>query len=243
MMVMDWKGDAATAREVTERGFEIIHDGRTVPGIIWTPEETDSPSPVVLIGHGASGHKRQPHLLALARRLVRHHGIAAVAIDGPAHGDRVTADGELTADERRSAMRDGTVIEDTITDWKATLDATQALPEIGVGQVGYWGLSMGTIFGLPFVAREPRVQAAVLGLMGTGGFMGDTLLPYAADIRCPVLFLQQLDDELIPNETGVALYESLATGEKELHRNPGAHAAIPPAEFDHTEAFLAQHLR
>lgn len=239
---MDWKGEATTSREVTERGFEVTHDGRRVPGIVWTPEATETPTPVVLIGHGASGHKREPHLLALARRLVRHHGISAVAIDGPAHGDRAPAGGEPTADERRSAMRDGPVIEDTIIDWKATLDAVQALPEVGIAPVGYWGLSMGTIFGLPFVAREPRVEVAVLGLMGTGGFMGDTLLPYAADIRCPVLFLQQLDDELIPTETGTALYESLATNEKEIRRNPGAHAAIPPAEFDLTEAFLAQHL-
>jgi len=240
---MNWNGEATTAREVTERGFEIIHDDRMIPGIIWTPESTQVAAPVVLIGHGATGHKRQPHLLALARRLVRHHGMTAVAIDGPAHGDRMSSAGEPSADERRAAMRDGTVIEETIGDWKATLDAVQSLPEIGVGPVGYWGLSMGTIFGLPFVAREPRVDAAVLGLMGTGGFMGDTLLPYAADIRCPVLFLQQLDDELIPNESGAALYESLATANKEIHRNPGAHAAIPPEEFDHTEAFFAAHLR
>ena len=232
-----------TARDVTERGFEIAHDGRTVPGILWTPEAAEGPTPVVLIGHGASGHKREPHLLSLARRLVRHHRISAVTIDGPAHGDRVLAEGGSLEDQRRSAMVDSTIIEDTVIDWKATLDAVQALPDVGVGPVGYWGLSMGTIFGLPFVAREPRVEAAVLGLMGTGGFMGDMLLPYAADIRCPVLFLQQLDDELIPGDTCAALYESLATEEKALHRNPGAHAAIPPAEFDNTEAFLAQHLR
>ncbi|GJM37661.1 MAG: hypothetical protein DHS20C19_10280 [Acidimicrobiales bacterium] len=241
--MMDFAGDPTTSRGVTERGFAIVHDGRTVPGLLWTPEATDGPSPVVLIGHGGGGHKRQPHLLALARRLVRHHGICAVAIDGPAHGERIPAGGEPTTKERRAAMRDGDVIDEMIADWKATLDAALTLPEIDGGPVGYWGLSMGTIFGLPFVAREPRVNAAVLGLMGVGGFMGDTLRPYAADIRCPVLFLQQLDDELIPAATVDALYEALATSDKELHRNPGAHAAVPPEEFDLTEQFLAQHLR
>ena len=33
---------------------------------------------------------------------------------------------------------------------------------------GYWGVSMGTLIGLPFVASEPRISAAVLGLAGLG---------------------------------------------------------------------------
>ncbi|MFP8881576.1 MAG: dienelactone hydrolase family protein [Myxococcota bacterium] len=240
---MDWSGDAVISKGVTERAFELACDGRRVPGIVWTPEEAQNPTATVLIGHGGGGNKREPHILALARRLVRHHGIAAAAIDGPVHGDRAPTGAELSVGERRAAMREGTVVEDTIADWKATLDAIQELPEIGIGRVGYWGLSMGTMFGLPFVASEPRVEAAVLGLMGTGVFAGDRLSAYAAKVRCPVLFLQQLDDELIPKEASSALFDLLATDEKQLHANAGAHAAAPPEEFDKTEAFLAHHLR
>jgi len=240
---MDWSGDAVTSKGVSERGFELTCDGRRVPGIVWTPEDAQSPTPVVLIGHGGGGNKRDPHLLALARRLVRHHGIAAAAIDGPAHGDRTPAGPELSVEERRAAMREGTVVEDTIADWKATLDAIQKLPEIGISRVGYWGLSMGTMFGLPFVASEPRVDTAVLGLMGVDVFGANRLSNYAAEVRCPVLFLQQLDDELIPNEGASALFDAIASEEKELHANAGAHSAVPPEEFDKTEAFLAQHLR
>ena len=240
---MDWSGDAVTSKGVTERGFELACDGRRVPGIVWTPEDAQNPTAAVLIGHGGGGNKREPHILALARRLVRHHGIAAASIDGPAHGDRAPAGAEPSVEERRAAMREGTVVEDMIADWKATLDAIQKLPEIGIGRVGYWGLSMGTMFGLPFVASEPRVDAAVLGLMGVGVFGGNRLSNYAAEVRCPVLFLQQLDDELIPNKGASALFEAIASDEKQLHANPGAHPAVPPEEFDKTEAFLAHHLR
>jgi dienelactone hydrolase len=135
------------------------------------------------------------------------------------------------------------VVDDVIADWKATLDALQKLPELGVGKVGYWGLSMGTMFGLPFVAAEPRIAVATLGLMGTGVFGEGRLERDAADVTCPVLFLQQWDDELIPRENGAALFGAIASTDKRLHAHPGAHAAVPPEEFTCTETFLAERLR
>ena len=239
---MQWTGEGTTSKGVTERGFTLEHSGRSVPGIAWTPENAEAPTPVVLIGHGGNGHKREPHILSLARRLVRHHGIAAAAIDGPLHGDRTPAGGQLTLDERRAAFRDGKLVDGMIADWKATLDALQKLPELGVGKVGYWGLSMGTMFGLPFVAAEPRIAVATLGLMGTGVFGDGRLERDAQGVACPVLFLQQWDDELIPRENVAALFGAIASTDKRLHAHPGAHAAVPREEFGFTEAFLAERL-
>lgn len=67
---------------------------------------------------------------------------------------------------RRGSIETGRHIGDAVTDsmvedWKATLNALlklQKLPEIGTGWVGDWGLSMGTLFGLPLVAAEPRIE-------------------------------------------------------------------------------------
>ncbi len=53
-----------------------------------------------------------------------------------------------------------------VADWRATLDALAALPEVDTARVAYGGVSMGTMFGLPFVAAEPRIRAAVFGLCG-----------------------------------------------------------------------------
>src|SRR5205823_485865 len=103
---MDFIGEPLVGKGVVERRFDLKVDDRLVPGLVWTPtgvEGTETPEavggaeapqdaqgtrPLVLVGHGGSLHKRTEYVLALARRLVRHHGIAAVAIDGPAHGDR-----------------------------------------------------------------------------------------------------------------------------------------------------------
>jgi dienelactone hydrolase len=238
---MDW-GESKTSRGVTERDFSVVCEGRIVPGVLWTPENTNAPAPLVLIGHGGNGHKREDHLVALARRLVRHSAIAAVTIDGPAHGDREPeeARGESIALRRKRFMGDR-ITDAMVEDWKATLDALQKLPEIGIGRVGYWGLSMGTMFGLPLLAAEPRIQVAVLGLMGRLG-SDQRLRNDAPKITCPVLFLQQWDDELIPRERSSELFAAIGSSDKRLHANPGLHSAVPREEILNTQNFLAQYL-
>ena len=52
------------------------------------PEEPASAVPVVLMGHGGKSEKRNAAGLAMARRFVRHHGIAVCAIDAIDHGER-----------------------------------------------------------------------------------------------------------------------------------------------------------
>jgi len=239
---MEW-GRSQSSKGVTERDFNVTCNGRTVPGVLWTPERADAPTPLVLIGHGGNGHKREAHLVALARRFVRHNGIAAATIDGPAHGDREPEgiDGESLAQRRRRYIGDR-VTDDMVEDWKTTLDALHKLPEIGIGRVGYWGLSMGTLFGLPFIAAEPRIEVAVLGLMGTAIGTGSRLRADAAEVTCPVLFLQQWDDELISRESSSELFDALASSDKTLHANPGLHAAIPREECLNTQRFLADRL-
>ncbi len=240
---LNWSAEPVTSKGVTERSFELECDGRRIPGILWTPEKARGPTPLVLIGHGGSQHKRTPHVLSLARRLVRHDAIAAVAIDGPVHGDRQPPGFDLErVRARRAAMLDDAVTDAMVADWKTVLDAVQMLDAVGVGAVGYWGLSIGTIFGLPFVAAEPRVGVAVLGLMGTSLETGERLRRDAAELRCPVLFLLQWDDELIPRASAFELFGAIASDDKRLHANPGAHAAVPPGEFTETQSFLAQRL-
>jgi dienelactone hydrolase len=245
---LEWIGDPLVGRGVVERRFDLTVDERLVPGIVWTPEGADTPRPLVLIGHGGSLHKRVGYVLSLARRLVRHHAYAAVAIDGPSHGERPGANATLSAGE---SLRTGQLPEwwtdattdDMVADWKATLDAVSALPEVGAGgPFGYWGLSMGTIFGLPFVAAEPRLTAAVLGLMGIVGPTAGRIERDAKQLTTPVMFVLQSDDELFARPYGLALYDALATNDKRLHVNPGAHSAVPVDEYLATERFLVERL-
>jgi len=241
-----WTGEDVVDKAVRERRFDVTHDGRTIPGLLWTPPDADGPRPLVLIGHGASGSKREDYVVALGRRLVRHLGYAAAAIDGPVHGDRRTGRGSGPDlpffDFAQLWSSDDMMTDAMVGDWRATLDALQAEPDIGAGAVGFWGLSMGTILGLPLVAAEPRIVVAVLGLMGLTGPTRTRISADAPKVRCPVLFLMQWHDELFPRQVAEALFEALGSTDKRLHAHPGKHGDVPPEEFEASERFLALHL-
>jgi len=236
----------ATSHGVTERRFDVDGAEGVVPGILWTPEAADGARPLVLVGHGGGGHKRFPYVLSLARRLVRHAGYAVAAIDGVGHGDRVNAtltrDGADTAGIPPGFLEQVAAASEQMTaDWTATLRELRELPDVGDGPLGYWGLSMGTMFGLPVVAATPDVRAAVLGLMGTFA-EGNPWGTAASAVTCPTLFLVQTDDELVPPDTALALFQSIGAKDKRLHAHPGAHSAVPVEEIDASEAFFARHL-
>jgi dienelactone hydrolase len=242
----DWVGDASTARGVSERRFDVVRTNRRIPGVVWTPDGTDRPPALVLLGHGGQAHKRQGYIVALARRLVRHHGFAAAAIDGPVHGERrhdVGTDGKTVEAEFARLWRDDpSMTDEMVADWRAVLDALQSPPVLGPAPTGWWGLSMGTILGLPVVAAEPRISVAVLGLMGIVGPTKARLAHDAALLQCPVLFLVQWDDELFARDRAFALFDAIATPNIRLHANPGRHADVPAEEFRASEQFLARAL-
>ena len=83
-----------------------------------------------------------------------------------------------------------------LPEWRATLDALRTLPEVGEGEVGYWGVSMGTSIGVPYLAVEPRVKCAVLGLNGLRSGQ-DEFAKQASSIKIPLLFVFQRNDELV----------------------------------------------
>lgn len=244
---------------VVEQRLELEVGTEMVPGIRWLPEGA-APKATILIGHGGTQHKRVPNVLGLARRFVRHLGYGAIALDAPGHGDRVT-DPEA-AERRRSALQDRIAggpgreprgfsqeeasewVERTrrgVAEWRALIDDLDA--QGGSGPYGYWGVSMGTAIGLPFVAAEPRISAAVLGLAGLGGRPGAEDFERAArDLRVPVLFVFQWDDELMSRESGLTLFDAIGSEEKTMHINPGGHVEIPLFERDAYEEFFARHL-
>lgn len=242
-----WRDPEVKSGGVRQRCFDLDRRGRTVPAMLWTPEEGAGPRPLVLIGHGAAQTKAAPYVVALGRMLVRHHAMAALSIDGPVHGDRRTDgnnDGSLAMLEfAQRWANDDHLVDDMVADWQAVLAAVQGLDDVGSGPVGYWGVSMGTILGLPLVAAEPAISVAVLGLWGLAGPGRARLAADAAQVRCPVLFLVQWDDDLCPRDRQFDLFGAIGTKDKRLHANPGAHSAIPVDEFRASVDFVADHLR
>jgi dienelactone hydrolase len=267
---MDIVGEV-TEKGVTERRFDLKSQDEVVPGILWEPEQAladGTPRPTILIGHGGTQHKRVDTLLARARSYVRHLGVTVAAIDAPGHGDRIV-DREAAAEAQRrlgariaggrdaegrpSQMEMGPAepnawVERTargVAEWKALLDDLQAnRPDLAAGPFGYWGVSMGTAIGLPFVAAEPRITAAVLGLAGLSDDRpgSERFAESARSLQIPVLFLFQANDELMTFESGIALWQAFGSKEKTLHVNPGGHVQTPRFERKAAEEFFARHL-
>ena len=130
-----------------------------------------------------------------------------------------------------------------VAEWKALLDELQEYELTAGGPYGYWGVSMGTAIGLPFVASEPRISAAVLGLLGLGGRFGSGEFEAAArSLEIPILFLFQWDDELMTRESGMALFDAIGSADKSMHVNPGGHVEMPLHERDAVEAFYLRTL-
>jgi pimeloyl-ACP methyl ester carboxylesterase len=232
---------------VVERTFTLGE----ITGVLWSPASGSGPAPLVLMAHGGGQHKRAPGIVGRARRFVTGCGFHAAAIDAPGHGDRPrTAEDEEQVAVLRQAQAAGGPIGPAVAglhlalaaravpEWQATLDALQALPEIGAGgPVGFWGIMQGTGIGVPLTAAEPRITAAVFGCLGH-----ESLTGAAAQITVPVEFLLQWDDELVGRQSGLALFDAFASKEKTLHANAGGHGDVPRFEADSAARFFGRHL-
>ncbi|WP_405059898.1 hypothetical protein OG474_45210 [Kribbella sp. NBC_01505] len=241
---LHWIGEPVTDRGVTERRFNLIRETGVVPGILWLPAGARYPCPLVLLGHGGSGHKRAARQLGLGRWFAGDWHIAAVAIDGPFHGDRQALD--RTAVIGADAVTDGMV-----DDWNATLDALTELHLIDSSRVAYLGLSMGTRFGLPYVAAaNRRLRCAVLGKYGllqspVVSAPVDAAARVARDaprVDVPVLFHVQWDDELFPRAGQLELFDLLGSQDKQLIACPGTHRTSPAAAMRIWCDFIIEHL-
>lgn len=246
-----------TVEGVTERLFEIEVKGERVPGVIWTPEGAAGPRPLVLMGHGGTQHKKVQSLAQRAQRYAQKHGYAVAALDAPNHGARITEEqAKQRAEETQAAIRSGAAFNperlkqmaaanlQAVDEWIAALDWLKTRDDIGDGPVGYWGVSMGTAIGVPFLAKEKRVKCAVLGLLGMrgGASFGADFEKAANAITIPLEFVFQWDDEVAPRDGGIALYNAFGAKDKTMHINPGAHMGIPPQEAASWEAFYLRHL-
>ncbi len=240
---MSWSGSEESLGTIRQRYFHLNCDGRQIPGIYWAPETADADC-LVLLGHGGTAHKQADYIELVAHGLGQM-GIASMAIDGPGHGDRI--DGghpeqgySLDLEAFSKVWNDGGGTQAIVADWTAALDFIE--DECGQRTTGWWGVSMGTMMGLPVTVSDKRIKAAVLGLMGDWGPNGPDLVELAPNVDCPIRFLVQWDDEVVPRDRCLNLFDALGTTKKSMHANTGAHSAVPHFEVQASLDFLAFHL-
>lgn len=116
-----------------------------------------------------------------------------------------------------------------------SLDEVPAVLAEHRGPVGFWGISQGARVGLPLLAAEPRITAAVLGL-------ADGPVASARLVTAPVLFYIQSDDELVAPDACRALFDALGSTDKTLIENPGGHLDLPRQSVEQSVAWLDRKL-
>jgi hypothetical protein len=110
-------------------------------------------------------------------------------------------------------------------------------------------MSMGSLIGVPYVAAEPRIKVAALGLCGTAGStpsrsnIGGLLVERAPLVDVPVIFMMQWNDERFTRDGCFSLFDLLGTRDKRLVVHLGAHAAMPEEGRKMARAFVAERLK
>ena len=245
---MEWITDHQRS-PIRERTTRLNVDGRFVPVVLWTPMNALGRVPLVLIGHGGSGHKTTPLVTDLAWPLVERHGFAVAAIDGPVHGER-RADWDPANPPQGMAIREqflnlwrtGNSVDVIVEDWRDVIDELIAMPEIDSHAIGWYGLSMGTAYGLPLCAADERISGAVLGLWGADYPASERLMVDAPNVKCAVQFHQKWSDELFSKRGQLELFDRLGSTDKRLRIYLGEHGNPVGEQLDDIEEFLVTRL-
>ena len=239
--MLDWTEDSLSLHSaVRRRLFRPRADGGQATGALYEADGTpaDAPLPLICMQHGGSSSKTGQDVLDAAE-VFTARGCRVLALDGPVHGARLAEplDGLATRERFLALWRESPAhVEDHVARWHALLEeAARAWPG---AQMRWFGVSMGTAYGLPLLARTRRIARAVLGMWGTSYPQSLRLLDDAARVPCPVLFQQKWDDELFTREGQLALFDALGTPDKRLHAYPGGHVRIAGEQMEDLVRFL-----
>ncbi|MFJ9692576.1 alpha/beta hydrolase [Kitasatospora sp. NPDC101183] len=245
-MHLDFTSEQRFDDGVLERRFTLSG----IPGILWTPDAA-GPAPLILICPPPLGLGTvYPRLAGRARHYASRYGFACATIELPGSGERPRwAEADRARADLRRAMEAGEaagpglvdalilpLVERSVPEWRAALDALLALEGIG-GPAGYEG---GVIsIGVRLAAVEPRIAAANLF---AGSLVPASILEEARKVAIPLHVLLQWDDEGNPRQASLDLFDAFGSREKTLHANMGGHTGVPAYELDAGARFFARHL-
>jgi dienelactone hydrolase len=218
-----------------------FHQGTEhVPGLLYLPIEHADPMPFVLIQHPGMGSKEDYFVAEVARAWARRGWICG-GLDAPLHGERASADpmSLFRNPDRYPEIRAQFAAEVT-----TMLDLLSERFPIDMSRVGFVGYSMGSMLGIPAVARDGRFKAAAFCLVGEGGLAGavegpDADIPQLQGVATRVV--GKLQDQIIPRERTEALYNALP-GKKDIRWLPGGHFEIGPDVIKLAEEWLLAEL-
>lgn len=200
--------------------------------------EATEPVGVVLFGHGL-GVDRRDETVRLPAELLNDFGFTVIVPELPLHGERSEGDSEwedITSSWQEFWAGDGR--NSLLAEWQQVLAYVQRSIRL---PVFYFGLSLGTQYGVLFLSQTKGLNAAVLGLFGSEPPPKSRVMNLLAPtVTVPVYFIQKLDDEIHPAENTSRLYNSLGTSEKVLDATPGLHGEVSRHSIEGACRFLSQ---
>ncbi len=221
---LSWQGQIVGDERHVQ--FSLAVEGEEVPGVAFMPaSDPDEPMPLVLIQHPATSSKDDYFVRDVGIMWARRGWVCA-GIDAPLHGDRTAYD---PLSLFREPGRFAAATEQFAAEVTAVIDALAAEFPVNLSRLGYVGYSMGSMLGVPAVARDGRFKAAAFCLVGESSIRGaENGLAYARRLGpVAVRVVGKLQDELIPRESTEALYAALP-GVKDIVWLPGGHYQIGP---------------
>lgn len=142
-----------------QKAVEIKNNGLTLRGMLHIPENINEKVPMVLIFHGFTGNKMEPHFIFVKlSRMLEAKGIASVRFDFAGSGE---SDGDFV---------DMTISKE-LEDAKAILNYTKALDYVDPSKIGVVGLSMGGAVA-SMLAGDCKEDIQSLCLWAPAGNMG-----------------------------------------------------------------------
>lgn len=227
---------------ISEEQINLAPTGETsIPCSIWM--QTEPPRGIVILGHGLGVDRFDATVMRPMELLVQDHHAAVVVPEIPLHGTRT----ELPYDTLEIVGR-----------WQkfwisggidSICKELQLLTDFCIRRfdnvpITYFGASLGTQYGIPFLAQTKNIRSAVLGLFGSHPPPKTPVMnQFAPEVQCPVYFIQKLDDEIHSAESTTHLFSTIGALEKVIDSSSGRHGDVSMETVANACSFLAKHGR
>lgn len=158
---------------------EIDFEGKKLFGLLTLPSREAKNVPLVILGPGMDMIKEE-YLVPSLRYFVPNN-VATFAIDGPGQGETLLHGLKVNLTNYEHAI-------------SAVVDYLEARSEIDSTRIGFFGLSMGSYWGIRSAAAEPRLKAAFTAL-GCYGEMGRIFNGAQPNYKTNYMYMSGYEDE------------------------------------------------
>jgi len=232
--------------------------GRMVPGNLELPKQVEAPAPLILLLHGWSGgrdrwwHDGNYYSGGELRKALLDAGFAVLAIDAPAHGERMAENdyalvNDLSGEDaptHHSFFTVNDIVFQGTRDCRRALDFACERKEIDSGRIGVLGYSMGGWQTFMLAAVEPRIKVAVACVTPSLAGQATPIAPkdYARGIgERPFLMLMGRDDDMCLPQHANQLLDLIPSSKKDLRWFAAGHR-LPADYVPHAVSWFKENL-